>query len=92
MTADRLRTSPDVRASTSRDGLILLDVRRGLVLAANPVGARIWQLLEQQRTRHEIAEQLAAEYGVPPERARCDVAAFAADLLARGLVVEDSPC
>jgi hypothetical protein len=92
VTADRLRTSPDVRASTSSDGLILLDVRRGLVLAANPIGARIWRLLEQHCTRHEIAEQLAAEYGVPPERARRDVATFAADLLARGLVVEDSSC
>src|SRR5207247_3060676 len=43
MNADRFRASPAVRASVSTDGLVLLDVEGGLVLASNPVGARIWQ-------------------------------------------------
>ena len=92
MTPDRLRTSPHVRASTSSDGLILLDVRSGLVLASNPIGARIWQLLEQRRGSAEIAQRLVDDFGVPIERAQRDVAAFAADLMARGLVMEEPSC
>ena len=85
----RLRPSIAVRASISADGLVLLDVDGGLVLSSNAVGARIWQLIEETRTPHEIAQQLAVDYGVPNDRAQTDVAAFIAALVARGLVAED---
>ena len=88
----RFRASPTVRASVSTDGLVLLDVRGGLVLASNPIGARIWQLIEQRRSSSEIAHQLVDDYAIPLERAQRDVVAFAAALVDRGLVVEDSSC
>ena len=92
MNADRFRASRAVRASVSTDGLVLLDVDGGLVLASNPVGARIWQLIEQQHTRTEIARQLVEDYGIPADRADRDVAAFVAALAARGLVTEEPSC
>ena len=85
----RFRPSSAVRASISTDGLVLLDVDGGLVLASNVVGGRIWQLIEEKRTPAEIARQLAAEYGVPHERAHTDVATFIDALVARGLVALD---
>lgn len=92
MNAYRLRVSPAVRASISPDGLVLLDVQGGMLLASNPIGARVWELLEQQRTRAEIAGCLAADYDISYERAERDVEAFIADLAARGLVTEDPAC
>jgi hypothetical protein len=86
MDHERLRPSAAVKASISGDGLVLLDVDGGLVLAANAVGARIWQLIEQDRTAAEIARRLADDYAVPLARAQDDVAAFIAALRARGLV------
>jgi Coenzyme PQQ synthesis protein D (PqqD) len=86
----RLRPSIAVRASISADGLVLLDVDGGLVLASNVVGARIWQLIEQRRTPDEIARQLVADYDVSHDRALSDVATFIAALVARGLVAQDS--
>jgi hypothetical protein len=50
----RFRLSPNVRASISADGLVLLDVQGGLVLASNPIGARICELIEQQGTSAAI--------------------------------------
>ncbi len=85
-----LRPSRGVRASISSDGLVLLDVDGGLVLSSNPVGARIWQLLEQERTLPEIAQQLVEEYKVPGDRARRDVEAFIAALSARNLLARDA--
>ena len=38
MESHRFRTSSAVRASVSADGLVLLDVHDGLLLASNPVG------------------------------------------------------
>lgn len=92
MSADRVRVSPLVRASTTADGLVLLDVRGGLVLASNVVGARIWQLIEDERGTGEIAICIAAEFGIDRERAARDVGAFVAALSARGIVVEANPC
>src|SRR5436309_2801754 len=48
MERHRFRTSPAVRASVSADGLVLLDVHHGLLLASIPIGARIWQLSVQR--------------------------------------------
>jgi hypothetical protein len=88
---ERFHPSRAVRASRSGDGLILLDVDGGLVLASNTVGARIWQLIEEQRTTDDIARQLADDYTIPIARARQDVHAFIADLIARGLIAGDRP-
>jgi hypothetical protein len=81
-----------VRASISGDGLVLLDVHGGVVLASNAIGARVWQLLEARLDRVEIASRLASEYDVSIERAQHDVAAFLAALEARGLVSAEPAC
>jgi hypothetical protein len=92
VTLDRYRPSPTVRATTSGDGLVLLDIRGGLMFAANPIGARIWQLLEARRTSAEIAGQLASDYAIPIKTAERDVRSFVADLLTRGLLHQDASC
>jgi hypothetical protein len=98
MTNER-RTAPThfriagaVRASISSDGLVLLDIRGGVVLASNAIGARIWQLIASQLDRVEIATRLAREYDVPIERAEHDVAAFLTALEAQGLVTVEPAC
>ncbi len=92
MDGTRVRPSLVVKASASEDGLILLDVDGGLVLASNAVGARIWQLIEQQRTQDDIARQLAEEFAIGVDRASQDVRAFVADLVDRGLVISEERC
>jgi Coenzyme PQQ synthesis protein D (PqqD) len=92
MSVDRVRISPLVKGSTTDDGLVLLDVRGGLVLASNVVGARIWQLIAEQRGTSEIADCIAAEFTVDRDRATRDVAAFVAALCARGVVSQEDPC
>jgi hypothetical protein len=84
--------SDTVRASISDDGLVLLDIQGGVVLASNPIGALIWQLVESRLDCHEIARRLACDYGVPVQRAQDDVVAFLTALEARGLVCVDPSC
>lgn len=88
----RFHISDAVRASISDDGLVLLDLRGGVVLASNSIGAHIWQLVESQLDCLEIAIRLAGDYGLPIERAQHDVAAFLAALEARGLVSAEPAC
>jgi len=88
----RFRIAPHVRASCSGDGLVLLDVDGGLVLASNAAGARIWQLVEERRATADIVREIAAAYGIPIARARHDVVAFVRALVDRALVTEETPC
>jgi hypothetical protein len=73
------------------EGVILsLDTKvlRGL----NPVGARVWELIDGQRSLDAMAQQIAQEFDVEPARALADVERFVQELLARGLVETiDSP-
>ena len=85
----RVRPSQAVRASASEDGLILLDVDGGLVLASNAVGARIWQLIEQRSTPDHIARRLADEFAIGVDRASHDVRVFLSTLAERGLISEE---
>ena len=91
MEQERIRRSPSVRASVSTDGLVLLDLDAGLVLSANAVGARIWQLIEEDWTTSEIARQVAQDFGKPLDRVERDVSLFVGELMSRGLVAGDPP-
>jgi Coenzyme PQQ synthesis protein D (PqqD) len=89
---DRVRVSPLVRGSISSDGLVLLDVRDGAVLASNVVGARIWRLIEEHGDTRAIARSIAAEFEIDLDRASRDVDAFVAALCARGIISTEQPC
>lgn len=87
-----LRISSAVRASTSDDGLVLLDLQGGVVLASNAVGARIWELIALGLGCADIAAVIAHDYDVPIDRARHDVRSFLTALEVRGLVREEPGC
>ena len=74
-------------ASRQIDGEVLLvDLQRNTLQVLNPVGARLWDLIDGQRTVADLAEVLRAEYAVGLEQARADVQAFCEDLLRRNVL------
>ena len=70
------RVSEHVRKTSSEDGGIVLDVRQGLMFGLNIVGLRIIELLEQQHTPAQIAQEIASSFGVATEIADRDVREF----------------
>ena len=56
------------------------------IYVLNPVGSRIWELLEAPTTAERIAETLAAEFAVTRERVSEDVREFIEALDSRGLI------
>jgi hypothetical protein len=67
--------------------MVLVHPAQGMVRVLNQVGARLWELVDGQRSVDEIAAGLAVEYRVSPDRARSDALAFCADLMNRGVLV-----
>jgi hypothetical protein len=56
------------------------------IYVLNPVGSRIWELLRSPTTADRIAEVVASEFAVSPQRAADDVVEFLDSLGSRGLI------
>ena len=65
---------------------VLLDLEDKIAVRLNQTGAWLWERLEQPRTVSELADGLAAEFGIDRDRALDDVSAWAADLQRRSLL------
>ncbi len=81
-----LSPSPDVRATHSADGAVLIDVRQGVIYSLNVTGSTVWSRLEQGTSPEEIAEELAGTYHVPLAQVQADILTLIRSLEERQLV------
>ena len=69
----------------------ILNIKNGVYYGLDPVGARIWNLMQKPRGVAEIQTAITDEYDVEPERCARDLASLLENLLAEGLIeVKDS--
>jgi len=64
----------------------ILNVNKGVHYALNPIGARIWSLMQEPRAVAEIQNAITDEYDVEPERAARDLFGLLEKLLVEGLI------
>ena len=70
----------------------ILNIRNGVYYGLDPVGARIWNLVQESRAVAEIQNTIVNEYEVEPQRCARDLVALLEKLLAEGLIeVRDDP-
>jgi hypothetical protein len=67
---------------------VILSVDTKVFRGLNPVGSRVWELIDGARTLDEIATMISREFDVTPEVAAGDVRAFVEALLGKGLVTQ----
>jgi Coenzyme PQQ synthesis protein D (PqqD) len=71
---------------------VILNIKDGVYYGLNPVGARIWDLLQEPVTVGEIRDILVDEYEVDPLRCKEDLLNLLQDLSDRGLIgLTDEP-
>jgi hypothetical protein len=69
------------------DDVIILDLKAGMYFSLNHVGARIWQLIQQQpRTVAELRQAVLDTFEVTPEVCERDLVALLGALAAKNLV------
>lgn len=83
---ERLTVPAQVMARQVGDETVILDLATGTYFGLDPVGARLWQLLGEDKTVADICETLFAEYEVSLEDLQRDVTSLLDELRARGLV------
>ena len=64
----------------------ILNIKNGVYYGLDPLGARIWNLMQEPRAVSEIQETISGEYDVEPERSARDLHALLEKLLAEGLI------
>jgi len=64
----------------------ILNIKNGIYYGLDPVGARIWNLMQEPRAVAEIQNAITDEYDVEPERCAQDLVALLEKLLAEGLI------
>ncbi len=64
----------------------ILDLKHGIYYGLDPVGARIWELIQQPTEVSCVLSQLLDEYEVDAEECSQDVIALLSELLERELI------
>jgi Coenzyme PQQ synthesis protein D (PqqD) len=70
------RISDAIRATTTADGGVLMDVHHGQMFCLNVVGAKVLGLMQQGYDESRIADEISRDYGANKEIVRRDVIEF----------------
>lgn len=84
----KYQISPEVLFSKIDDEVIIMSIEADSYFGLDPVGSRIWELLEQPATMDELVSQLVQEYDVSEAECRQDAQDFVTEMVARGLILE----
>jgi len=68
------------------DELVMMDLDQGKYFSLNPVATRIWDLLDNPTTLHELCEILLKEYQVGFEQCQVEVSEHLNEMITMGLV------
>jgi hypothetical protein len=82
-----VRVAKNVRATINREGAVLRDLKRGGSFALNPLGAKIWQLLQQGLATEQIIDKISADFHASRETVEADVRTFIQKLENQQLIV-----
>jgi hypothetical protein len=79
--------------SDLQEEVAILQLDKGIYYGLNPVGARVWRLLQEERTPEELQRIIASEYEVQTDVVRRDIDALIRRLRREGLVeiIEPGP-
>jgi hypothetical protein len=87
-----VRASADHVSAELGGEIVILDLRQGEYYGLNAVGARIWALVQQERTVGEVRDILVGEYpDVEPERCTADVVQLFRRMVDAELIEVDIP-
>lgn len=74
------------QALGGEEGAVLLHLGSGQYHTLNPVGARMWEILESPMGKTELGQRVIAEFDASAQDVARDVETFLQELLERNLV------
>lgn len=83
---ERVTIAPDVLFRSVGDEAVLLNLKTELYLGLDPVGTRIWTVLQESASVQEAFDKLLGEYEVDAPKLRADMEEFLAQLKDQQLI------
>lgn len=71
--ANLYKRNLDLISADLDDDLVVLDVEQGKYFSLNPISKRIWEILEEEKSKEELVAILLDEYDVSSEECNRDV-------------------
>ena len=84
--SSRVTIAPDVMFRMVGDEAVLLNLKTELYLGLDPVGTRMWTVLQESPSIHAAYEALLGEYDVEGDRLRTDMDEFLDQLIEQKLI------
>ena len=84
--ASRVVASKNQVSAALTGEAVILDMDQGVYYGLDPVGSRIWALIQEPRTLDDVAATIESEFDVTRERALADLVVLAGDMAERGIV------
>jgi hypothetical protein len=82
----RVEISGDVVSRELEGEAVILNLESGTYFGLDPVGTRIWSLLQEDGSLRRAFEVVLQEYDVAPEKLQGDILRLVDDLRRKGLV------
>lgn len=73
------------------DEIVILSLEDGTYYGLNPVGAQVWELIQEPTTVTEICDQLLRKYDVDPQRCQRETIGILEDLQKHDLIEVNEP-
>jgi hypothetical protein len=84
--SSRVTSAPDVMLRVIGDEAVILNLKSELYLGLNPVGTRMWTVLQNAPSIQAAYASLLDEFEVEPERLRQDMDELLDQMLEQGLI------
>lgn len=82
----RVRIRDDVLSRDLQGEQVILDLSSGVYFGLDPMGTRIWHLLQEHQSLQKVLDSLVEEYEVTEAQCTQDLLSFVALLLEKRLV------
>ncbi|MCP5047088.1 MAG: lasso peptide biosynthesis PqqD family chaperone [bacterium] len=76
----------DIIFSDMGEETVMMSIDKGEDYGLDPVGRRIWELLEKPATVMDIRDDLCTEFNVSAERCAADIMPFMDQLIEKGII------
>jgi hypothetical protein len=87
----KVKISRNLLETKIDDEIVALDVSRGLCYGLDPIGSKIWDMLAEETSAHEICSKLVREFEVSEADCLSDVCKLLNQLKDDDLISVDTP-
>ena len=84
--ASRFRIPEGVLSRNLQGEEVLLNLNTGVYFGLDPIGTRVWHLLQEHQTLQKVLDSLLAEYDVGEDQCAQDLLHLAVQLQEKGLI------